>query len=311
MTTLAALKQQFREGTLPKPDYIARALDVHRVLFSYLDVVRSTDVREIRITPEGLAFQVGEEGLWLMAPPDEARVAPVEVMNFDQYEPAETRVMDLLAGDARVVLDIGANIGWHALRLARRLPQAVVHAFEPIPATHGWLVRNIALNALGDRVHPHAVGLSERSGPASFFVSPTGGTNASMRNVAGAADASAVEGRTLTLDDWAEQAGVAPDFIKCDVEGAELLVFRGAEATLRRSQPVVFSELLRKWSRPFGYHPNDMLAWFDALGYACLAVGGAGVAPITTVTDDTVETNFAFLHREKHAALITACGAGR
>lgn len=310
MSTLQDLKRRFQAGALSKPDFIAQALDIHRVLFSYADALPGTDVREIHITADGVAFRMGDEGLWLLAPPDEARVAPVEVLNFDQYEPEETRVMDLLAHDARVLLDIGANIGWYALRFARRLPQAVVHAFEPIPATHGWLLRNIARNGLQDRVVPHAVGLSEHSGPTRFFVRPAGGTNASLRNVAQAEDAVPVEGRTLTLDDWVAQSGAVPDFIKCDVEGAELLVFRGARATLTEHRPAVFAELLRKWSRPFGYHPNDMLDWFDDLGYACLAVGPGGVRVITRVTDDTVETNYAFLHRQRHAGLLARLGAG-
>ncbi|HZY20341.1 MAG TPA: FkbM family methyltransferase [Ramlibacter sp.] len=311
MSALQDLKHRYRAGELSKPDFVAQALDVHRVLFSYVDVVATTDVREIRITKDGVAFQIGEDDVWLLAPADEARVAPVEVMNFDRYEPQETHVMDLLAREARVVLDIGANIGWYSLRFARRLPGVQVHAFEPIPPTHDWLVRNIALNRLQDRVIPYAVGLSDRSGPTRYFVRPAGGTNASLQNVSGGSDAAEVAGQTITLDDWSASTGVVPDFVKCDVEGAELLVFRGARETLARHRPAVFAELLRKWSRPFGYHPNDMLAWFDGLGYACVAVGSAGTRPIREVTDDTQETNYAFLHRQRHGELLAALECAR
>jgi hypothetical protein len=73
----------------------------------------------------------------------------------------------------------------------------------------------------------------------------------------------------------------------------------------------VFAELLRKWAKPFGYHPNDMIRYFEDLGYRCIAVGTGGTRPIGEVTDDTVETNFAFLHRAAHAALIASLGASR
>ena len=47
-----------------------------------------------------------------------------------------------------------------------------------------------------------------------------------------------------------------------------------------------------------------MLTFFAELGYQCFAVGGAGVRRITEVADDTPETNYAFLHGQKHAGTI-------
>jgi FkbM family methyltransferase len=302
--TFSELKQQFQAGTLPKPDFIRNALAVHKTLFGYVDVTRTTDVREILITADGVSFVLGDERIRLYAPENEGRVAPIEVMNFNHYEPAETRVMDILAANARTILDVGANIGLYAIRFAKRLPSARVFAFEPLPTSHAFLQRNVAANGVGERVSCFNYGLSETSGTVDFFISPAAGTNASLLNVAGAQDARRVVGLTLTMDQWTSNQSVAPDFIKCDVEGAELLVFRGARATLAQHQPIVFTELLRKWSKPFGYHPNDMLAYFFELGYQCLAVGETGVRRISEVTDDTPETNYAFLHGDRHGATI-------
>jgi FkbM family methyltransferase len=302
--TLLALKEMFQAGTLAKPDFISTALQTHKTLFEYVAITRSTDVKEILIAADGVSFVLGEERVRLYCPENEARVAPIEVMNFNHYEPAETRVMDLLAANARSILDVGANIGLYAIRFAKRLAEARVYAFEPMPNSHTFLQRNVAANAVGDRVSCFNFGLSETSGTVDFFISPTSGTNASLLNVANAQDAQRVVGLTLTMDQWTANQNVAPDFIKCDVEGAELLVFRGGRATLAQHQPIVFAELLRKWSKPFGYHPNDMLTFFAELGYQCFAVGGAGVRRITEVADDTPETNYAFLHGQKHAGTI-------
>jgi FkbM family methyltransferase len=303
------LKKGFRAGEITKPDFIARALEQHRLLFDYVAVTRTTEVREIRIGPQGVSFQLGDEGIWLLAPPEEARVAPIEAMNFDRYEPQETLVMDLLASRASQILDVGANIGWYAVRFARRMPGAQVHAFEPIPSTYGYLQHNVKANAVGDQVRTYNCGLSEKSGTVEFFISPTSGTNASLLNVAGADDARGVTGSITTLDEWASLHGVAPEFIKCDVEGAELLVFRGGRNTLERHRPAVFAELLRKWSKPFGYHPNDVLAFFAEMGYLCFAVGAQGVRRASTVTEETVETNFAFVHPAAHAESLAALQA--
>ena len=301
--SIHSLKHQFAIGALGKPEFIQYALKIHRHLFDYVGITQHTDVREIRIAEDGVRFRIGEDDIWLFAPPDEGRVAPIETMNFDHYEPEETRVMDLLSEGANQILDVGANIGWYATRFAKRKPNSQVHAFEPLPVSHAYLQRNIAINGVADRVHSYNYGLSDVSGSFDFFIAPTGGTNASLLNVAADTNARTVVGLTLTLDQWCSNQQIRPDFIKCDVEGAELLVFRGGRQTLSEYRPVVFAELLRKWSKPFGYHPNDMLAYFNELDYECFAVGQTDVRRIETVTEETPETNFAFIHRVKHAEL--------
>lgn len=301
--SIQSLKDQFAAGALGKPEFIQQALQVHRHLFDYVGITQRTEVREIHIAEDGVRFRIGEEDIWLYAPPNEGRVAPIEVMNFDHYEPEETLVMDLLSEGAAQILDVGANIGWYAARFAKRQPSCRVHAFEPLPVTHAYLQRNIAINGIADRVSSYNYGLSDASGSFDFFIAPASGTNASLLNVAAATDARKVVGLTLTLDQWCSNQQVQPDFIKCDVEGAELLVFRGGRHTLSEHRPVVFAELLRKWSKPFGYHPNDMLAYFNELGYECFAVGQSGVRRIDAVTDEIPETNYAFLHRVKHTEL--------
>jgi FkbM family methyltransferase len=308
-TTLQDLKEKFRLGTLTKPDFIRQALDIHRQLFNYVGITQGTDVHEISITPMGVSFVMGEERIRMFAPEEEARVAPIEVMNFGRYEPEETHVMDLLASGARQILDVGANIGWYAVRFAKRNPEVRIHAFEPMPVSYSYLQRNVAANGLGAQVATYNYGLSETGGSFEFFIAPTGGTNASLLNVAGAADARRVVGLTLTLDQWCENQQIKPDFIKCDVEGAELLVFRGGKEVLAREKPIVFAELLRKWAKPFGYHPNDMLKFFHELGYYCYAVGADGVRKIEEVTDETIETNYAFVHVEAHKQAIAVLEA--
>ncbi|HEY1090039.1 MAG TPA: FkbM family methyltransferase [Burkholderiaceae bacterium] len=310
-TTLQSLKADFAAGRISKADFIRDALGLHRRLFEYVDITSSTDVHEVCITREGVSFVMGEERIRMFAPAEEARVAPIEVMNFGRYEPEETRVMDLLTQGTQNILDVGANIGWYAVRFAKRNPAAQVHAFEPLPTSHAYLQRNVAANAVGEQVRCYNYGLSEDAGSFEFFIAPTGGTNASLLNVANAADARAVIGLTLTLDQWTANHQIRPDFIKCDVEGAELLVFRGGRDTLARHKPIVFAELLRKWAKPFGYHPNDMLAYFAGLGYRCYAVGVEGVRRLDEVTDETPETNYAFLHAEQHRSQIAALEALR
>ena len=299
-----SLNFNYRAGKLTKADFINQALEIHRTLFDYIGIVRTTDVNKIEIDQDTVSFLVGSKNIKIFSPPEESRVAPIEIMNFGSYEPEETRVMDLLTNNSRVILDVGANIGWFSIRFAKENPLVKVHAFEPMPTSFSFLQRNIAANDLGLQVVSYNYGLSDNNGSFDFFIAPTSGTNASLLNVAGAENAQKVIGLTMTLDQWCSNQNINPDFIKCDVEGAELLVFRGGRETLLKNHPIVFTELLRKWSKPFGYHPNDVISFFDNLGYISFAVGVDGVRKISDINDDTLETNYAFVHADHHKELV-------
>jgi len=303
-TALAALQRAYADGSLSKAAFIAEACQLHQQLWDYLPHIQQSDVQEIRLTPSGVDFLTQPEGVRLLAPAQEARVAPLEALNFQAYEPSESMVMNVLASGARCILDVGANIGYHALRLARREPQAIIHAFEPLPTSFDYLQRNVALNQLGNQVRVYSHGLSDTNGSVNFFIAPENGVNASLKNVSHREDSQQIVGLTMTMDDWARNHNARPDYIKIDVEGAELLVLSGARNTLAKDRPKLFTELLRKWSAAFDYHPNAVLNLLAGFGYQCWAVGQESLRLISEVTDNTVETNYAFLHREAHRDTI-------
>ena len=89
------------------------------------------------------------------------------------------------------------------------------------------------------------------------------------------------------------------------MEGAELLVYKGGLQTINAFKPIVFTEMLRKWSAKFGYHPNDIIALFALQGYECfINNGNHQLSEIKEVTESTANTNFFFLHLEKHASIL-------
>lgn len=305
MNRLEELRRDYEAGKLAKLDYIARIHALHAGLFDYPAFMAGGDVAAITILPEGIAIRSRSQEIELFLDPNDQHLVPYTLLNFREYETEETEFLKAVAGHDWTVLDIGANCGWYSLVLARKSPHITVHAFEPIPSTCALLSRNIALNRL-DNIHVHRLGISDRPATLDFLYTPTCSGATSLKQVGQPAATEMVSCRTTTIDDFCREHALRPGLIKCDIEGAELMALQGGMQTIAAAKPILLLELLRKWSARFGYHPNDAFAMLDGAGYAAFTVGSGKLQRCPEVSDETVETNFIFLHRDAHKAVIEA-----
>lgn len=300
---LKEIQGLFRDGKIGKPEYIERMHGIHRILFDYAEFLRDTDIAGIEISDGAVVMTARSSGVKILCDREDQRNIPIEILNFGAYEPQDSAMMLRLAGPAGTIFDIGANIGWHSLAFARACPRAAIHSFEPLPPTYRYLAGNVARNGAAN-VTTHNFGFSDHAGELVFYFDPAGTGSASSANITGGTALRKITCAVDTVDAFTERTGLRPDFVKCDVEGAEWLVIQGATATIRRDRPVVFAEMLRKWAAIFGYHPNRIIEHMAGLGYGCFVTAGPGLAAFGRMTDETPETNFFFLHRERHAAVI-------
>ena len=75
------------------------------------------------------------------------------------------------------------------------------------------------------------------------------------------------------LDDVARECGLERmDFLKIDVEGAEWMVLRGAEESIRRFRPVIVAEVSAENFRKAGYAPKDLFAYLESRNYEIRAL---------------------------------------
>src|SRR5262249_38007051 len=100
-----------------------------------------------------------------------------------------------------------------------------------------------------------------------------------------------------TLDNWSTEVKVERvDFIKLDVEGAELSVLKGASRLLARTQPVLLVEVAQIRTAAWGYQAVEIVRSLENLGYECFDVlDGGRLGPATHI--DQKEMNVVAIPR--------------
>lgn len=298
--SLEKLEEDYLSGEVSKPDFISRMYkENHDKLFEYAEFIKNRDIQKIEITDDCVIMTSRKLGIQIVCNRFDERIAPIEILNFRDYEKDDSDMIFRLVHDGDTIFDIGGNMGWYAIGLYKAKKDVDIHIFEPIPATYESLVGNAKIN--GVKININNFGLSDKKQELIFYFHKEGSGNASAAIMNEDRENIEIKCHVDTLDNYFSENKLAKlDFIKCDVEGAELLTFKGGIETLGKHKPIVFTEMLRKWSAKFNYHPNDIIKLFKDIGYGCYFVVGVKLEEIHVMTDETIETNFFFLHKEKH-----------
>ena len=143
------------------------------------------------------------------------------------------------------VVDAGGNVGRYAVLFGSFVgSKGRVLSFEPNSEPRALLERNVALNKLGSVVKVEPMALFDEAGTHGFFSRP-GDSMGSLQRAgfgtnAGLADIREHTVHTIPLDDYLVSNGLAdPDWLKIDVEGAEINVLRGCSRALHGQTKIV------------------------------------------------------------------------
>ena len=303
MNKLVEIEKKYKIGCFSKKAYIGLMHKRHLGLWEYLELIKGKNITSIEIN-QGQVILKTKDNIKLICDFLDKRHIFKEILNFGDYEPTELQMIKRFLKKDSVVFDIGANIGWYSMNLSKSVPQGRIVSFEPIPKTYDYLIKNIALNQLHN-VKAYNIGLSSKAGCFNFYYNRnyTGAT--SLVDIIKANNVAIVKCRVERLDDFFKKAKIKQvDFIKCDVEGAEKFVIEGGLEVIKKNKPIIFIELLRKWSAKFNYHPNIIINMLKKVGYGCYIINKTKLKKIKQITEATQHTNFCFLHIDKHSKLL-------
>lgn len=196
-------------------------------------------------------------------------ISPRMYLGIDEKDLVKI-VMKLVRAN-ECVYDIGAHIGYTCILFAKLVGKdGNVEAYELLPKTAEILRNTIKLNGF-KQCNIYAVGLgnSEQFVSVSRGFTYMGSINHPITNPNGI---NAEKCKIVRLDDFFISAHLKqPQFIKVDVEGAEVEVLQGAQKIIIDSEPILFIE----------FHTHKLLLegthWLNSLGYELQLLSGKSI----------------------------------
>jgi FkbM family methyltransferase len=171
----------------------------------------------------------------------------------------------------RTIIDVGAHIGQHVDQFVQMGATRIV-AFEPVPRLAADLSSKFGSDG---RLEVHQVALGSKSGRSDFHVDHVRPGESGMRSRSDRPVTREVEVReveVMTLDQFPV---TDVDYIKVDVEGAELDVLSGAESTVRMWRPLISVEHGWQSYRGYGRDKRSLLDWAIAHEYVVCDLFGS------------------------------------
>lgn len=195
-----------------------------------------------------------------------ALYARLYVLGKTLAELRERRFLRDQTGPGMVIFDVGANIGFYTLLLAKRVGSTGrVHAFEPDPLSFAILSRRAARPNV--ELNPTAAG--DRTGRITLFTHRSNRADNRVHGSLGSETAESVDVPLTTLDDYCAARGIDRiDAVKMDIQGAEVAALTGFRKTLGRLRPRwLLIEFSPEHLRAAGSSPETFWKILDEVGF--------------------------------------------
>jgi FkbM family methyltransferase len=229
-----------------------------------------------------------------------------KLLRTGSFETVELAFVDRFLRPGMTVLDLGAHHGLYTLLASKRVGKhGRVISFEPSPRERRALRLHVAMNRCWN-VEMQGAALGDENTDANLFVVQGGQTGCnSLRPPVVESGTAPVRVRVMRLDDWLAERKISQvDFIKLDVEGAELTVLKGATKLFKRQpRPVLLVEVQDVRTRPWGYAAKEILEFLAGMGYTWFRFSANGSIEMLSLGLAEVDGNFVACPEERFAEL--------
>ena len=221
---------------------------------------------------------------------------------FGEFEPATVNVLKRLVKSGDTALDIGANVGYMSLVLAKFVGKSGrVFSFEPDSKNFALLKRNLELNP-DCNIKPIPKAVSDTNQPVRLYQARfdfNGGAHSMLPSEKHSNEF--VEIEATTIDDFVKSHELKKiDVIKIDIEGAEMSAFKGMSETIRRSRPFVVCELCEEHQARAGYTTQAVKKWMaETFDMQAFKVMESGKLKETPIEETHLADNIVFVPHER------------
>lgn len=181
------------------------------------------------------------------------------------YENTETNIIRSILNYSDVVLDLGANIGYFTLIMAKQCKY--VFSFEPDPINYNILSKNIELNKV-ENVELYQYAIGENIGKIDLHLCEF---NTGMHRIYKSqyCKGGIIKVNMTTIDKLISD-GIITDnikFIKMDLEGSEFGALRGMKNLLEERKPTVLMEFHPLGIEEYKANPEEQYNFMKNFGY--------------------------------------------
>jgi len=178
------------------------------------------------------------------------------------YEPEETALIKQLVKPDWICMDIGANIGYFTILMAKQCK--FVYAFEPELSNVKLWLDNIGLNDLIPKTTIYSEAVGDKNGTMPLYLCPTNNGMHRLYKSKWCSDKTDTYVYTTQLDDYKFSK---IDFIKMDIEGAEYGALNGMVELLIKDHPTIMMEFHPMSIKEYGINPEKVHEFITRLGY--------------------------------------------
>jgi FkbM family methyltransferase len=183
------------------------------------------------------------------------------------YEKHFTAFANLVINEGDVVMDFGANLGYHTITMASFIGnKGKIHSFEPQRIIFQQLNCNVFLNGL-DNVYTYNLAIGESESEV-FIDSPDFHNIMPMYTNIGNTSINTNKMGTMVKQISLDSLKLSQvNFIKMDVQGSELNILKGGKNTILKYKPFIFIEIEERQLKLFNITSKELINYTKQLGY--------------------------------------------